>query len=37
MGLTHGIVRYAGVEVCGMAVRDELPTVLPFPKGYFKS
>jgi predicted deacylase len=37
MGLTHGIVRYAGVEVCGMAVRDDLPTVLPFPKGYFKA
>jgi predicted deacylase len=37
MGRLHGIVHYAGAEVCGMGVRDDLPTVLPYPKGYFTS
>ena len=37
MGRTHGIVHYPGIEVCGMGVRDDLPTVLPHAKGYFKS
>jgi len=37
MGRTHGIVHYPGTEVCGMGVRDDIPTVLPYPKGYFKS
>ena len=37
MGRTHGIVHYPGTEVCGMGVRDDLPTVLPYPKGYFKT
>ena len=36
MGRLHGIVHYADAEVCGMGVRDDLPTVLPYPKGYFK-
>jgi len=36
MGRTHGIVRYPGAEICGMGVRDDLPTVLPYPKSYFK-
>ncbi|MBS0263653.1 MAG: succinylglutamate desuccinylase/aspartoacylase family protein [Planctomycetes bacterium] len=35
MGRTHGIVRYEGEEICGMGVRDDLPTVLPYPEGYF--
>lgn len=37
MGRTHGIVRHSGDEICGMGVRDELPTVLPYPAGYFQS
>jgi hypothetical protein len=37
MGRTHGIVRYPGAEICGMGVRDDLPTVLPYPKSYFKT
>lgn len=37
MGRTHGIVHYPGTEVCGMGVRDDLPTVLPYPAGYHKS
>lgn len=37
MGRLHGIVHYAGAELCGMGVRDDLPTVLPYPKGYFKA
>lgn len=37
MGRTHGIVHYPGTEVCGMGVRDDLPTVLPYPAGYYKS
>jgi hypothetical protein len=37
MGRLHGIVHYAGAEVCGMGVRDDLPTVLPYPRGYFKA
>jgi uncharacterized protein len=32
MGRSHGILRYPGTEVCGMGVRDDLPTVLPVPK-----
>ncbi|HTI52477.1 MAG TPA: succinylglutamate desuccinylase/aspartoacylase family protein, partial [Planctomycetaceae bacterium] len=35
MGRTHGILHYPGTEICGMGVRDDLPTVLPYPKGYF--
>jgi len=37
MGRLHGIVHYDGAELCGMGVRDDLPTVLPYPKGYFKA
>ncbi|MBI3865384.1 MAG: succinylglutamate desuccinylase/aspartoacylase family protein [Planctomycetia bacterium] len=37
MGRTHGIVHHKGCEVCGMGVRDDLPTVLPYPAGYFHS
>jgi predicted deacylase len=37
MGRLHGIVHYPGAEVCGMGVRDDLPTVLPYPKGYFSA
>ncbi|MFN0052705.1 MAG: succinylglutamate desuccinylase/aspartoacylase family protein [Planctomycetales bacterium] len=35
MGRTHGIVHYPGIEICGMGVRDDLPTVLPYPSEYF--
>jgi predicted deacylase len=34
MGRTHGILHYPGTELCGMGVRDDLPTVLPYPKGF---
>lgn len=34
MGRTHGIVHYPGTEVCGMAVPDDLPTVMGYPKGH---
>jgi predicted deacylase len=35
MGRTHGIVHYPGIELCGMGIQDDLPTVLPYPTGYF--
>lgn len=35
MGRTHGIVHYPGTEVYGMAVPDDLPTVMPYPRNYF--
>ena len=34
MGRTHGIVHYPGAEVTGMGVPDDLPTVLPYPRGF---
>ena len=34
---SHGIIYYPGTEVYGMAVRDPLPPVQPYPKDYFKS
>jgi predicted deacylase len=36
IGRTHGIVYYPGTEVVGMAIKDDLPTVQPYPKDYFK-
>ena len=36
IGRTHGIVYYPGTEVCGMAIKDDLPTVQPYPKDYWK-
>ena len=36
IGRTHGIVYYPGTEVVGMAIKDDLPTVQPYPKGYWK-
>ena len=36
MARSHGIFYYPGQEVYGLAIRDELPTVQPFPKDYFK-
>jgi predicted deacylase len=35
MGRTHGVLHYPGREVCGIAVRDDLPTVLPYPKKFY--
>jgi hypothetical protein len=29
-------VYYPGTEVVGMAIKDDLPTVQPYPKDYFK-
>lgn len=37
MGRTHGILKYPGQEVCGMAVRDEIPMVLPYPKRFLET
>ena len=34
MGRTHGIAYYPGTEVCGLAIRDDLPTVQPYPRHY---
>lgn len=34
MGRTHGILHYPGTEICGMGIRDDLPTVLPYPACY---
>ncbi len=36
IGRTHGIAYYPGTEVCTMAIRDDLPTVQPYPKSYWK-
>ena len=36
MGRSHGVVYYAGHEIYGFAIRDDLPTVLPYPKNYFQ-
>lgn len=36
IGRTHGIVYYPGTEVVGMAIKDDLPTVQPYPKDFFK-
>jgi predicted deacylase len=33
---SHGVIYYPGQEVYGLAIRDELPTVQPYPKDYFK-
>ena len=32
---SHGVIYYPGQEVYGLAIRDELPTVQPYPKDYF--
>ncbi len=37
MARSHGILYYPGADVYGLAVRDTLPTVQPFPKDYFKA
>jgi predicted deacylase len=33
---SHGVIYYPGQEVYGLAIRDELPTIQPYPKDYFK-
>jgi len=37
IGRTHGVAYYPGTEVCGMAIRDDLPSVQPYPQNYWKS
>jgi predicted deacylase len=37
MARSHGVLYYPGAEVYGMAIRDELPTVQPYPRDYFKT
>jgi predicted deacylase len=36
MARSHGVFYYPGAEVYGLAIRDTLPTVQPYPKDYFK-
>jgi predicted deacylase len=36
MARSHGVLYYPGADVYGMAIRDDLPTVQPYPKDYFK-
>jgi predicted deacylase len=36
IGRTQGIAYYPGTEVCAMAIRDDLPTVQPYPTNYWK-
>ena len=36
MGHAHGIVHYPGKAISGMGIRDDLPTVLPYPRDLFK-
>jgi predicted deacylase len=36
LGRSHGIFFYPGDAVLGMAIRDEEPLVVPYPKDYFK-
>lgn len=37
MARSHGILYYPGAAVYGLAIRDDIPTVQPYPKDYFKS
>lgn len=36
MARSAHIAYYPGTDVCAMAIRSELPTVQPYPKGFFK-
>jgi len=36
MGRHHGIVQYPGSPLYCMAIRDELPTVMPYPAGFWE-
>lgn len=36
MARSHGVLYYPGADVYGLAVRDELPTVQPYPKDYLQ-
>jgi predicted deacylase len=36
VGRTHGIAHYPGKDLYCMAIRDDLPTVLPWPEKYVK-
>jgi predicted deacylase len=36
IGRSHGIVYYPGASVYGLAIRDDLPRVQPYPKDYFR-
>ncbi len=35
IGRTHGIVYYAGTELFGLAVRDDAPTLQPYPDSFW--
>jgi hypothetical protein len=37
IGRSHGVIYYPGVEAYGMAIKDDLPTVQPYPKDFFDS
>ena len=36
VGRTHGVVYYAGTDVYCMGIRDDLPTVQPYPSSYWR-
>jgi len=36
IGRNSGILYYPGQDIYGLAIRDDLPTVQPYPKGFFK-
>jgi len=37
IGRSQGIIYYPGHEVVGMAIRDDLPTVMPYPESFFEA
>jgi len=36
IGRNSGVLYYPGQSVYGIAIRDKLPTVQPYPKDFFK-
>jgi predicted deacylase len=36
IGRSQGIAYYPGAEIYGMAIRDELPAIHPYPQGFWK-
>jgi hypothetical protein len=37
VGRSHGIFFYPGDPILSLAIRDDLPLVVPYPENYFKS
>jgi N-alpha-acetyl-L-2,4-diaminobutyrate deacetylase len=36
IGRNSGVLYYPGQDIYGLAIRDDLPTVQPYPKNFFK-